>query len=1068
MLHSRRGWVTPLRTGASLVLATLVLQVPVATEQSGRARRSVQYEGRLVAANEVLYKFRQANPLAARVAAEQQAEAEESAPTGRAGARWLRSRRFDTARLLAMLRANPDIEYAEPNYVLTALGRQDRLAVTRVPADTFFTLLWGLRNTGQTVNGVAGTAGADISATSAWGVTTGARGNVVGVIDTGIDYTHPDLAANMWSAPSAFTVTVGGRSITCPAGSHGFNAVANTCDPADDDGHGTHVAGTIGASGDNGVGVTGVNWVASLMGLKFLDASGSGYTSDAIEAIEFAIQAKAGFGSAANVRVLSNSWGGGAYSQALADEITLANTREMLFVAAAGNSGANNDTTPTYPANYAAPNVIAVAATDQRDQLASFSNYGAAKVHLGAPGVSIASTWPGSAYAWASGTSMATPHVAGAAALALAACPFTTAQLKSALLATVDPIGALAGRTLTGGRLNVNRAVLACAPPATPTLVSPAGAGTVANPTFVWNVDPSVESYQLYVQLSGGAVVFQRWAPASTLCGASTCSWTPGLSLGDGSYAFSVQGRNAAGYSAWAAFSPFTVGVPAPARVTLTSPTGAISATAPAFTWAVSSGATRYQLYIQVNNGPVLYQRWLNAGEVCSGATCSVAAPVALAFGTTYAFSVQASNAGGLSPWADFLTFTPTAATPAAPVLTAPTGVIASTMPAFTWSPSATATRYQLYIQVQGGAVVYQRWLNAGDICAGSACTVTAPVGLAFGTTYAFSVQASNAAGLSPWAGFATFTPTASVPAAATLSAPSGSSASTSPTFVWGAVAHATRYQLYVQVAGGAVLFQRWLNADDLCSGSTCTVSSVLSLGSGDYVAYVQTGNASGNGPWSGPRTFTVTASGPGAVTLISPAGQISTLTPTFVWSAAADATRYQLYIQVRSGAVVYQRWLEASAQCSGATCSATPPITLSTGTTYDFTVQASNGAAFGPWAAPMAFSIAAGTPAAAIPLAPSGTASGQVVLEWSRASSDLSYQVYVQSEAGPVVLQRWFPADGTCAADRCSTPAAVDFTPGVRYAFYVQTRTTSGYSSWSAPITFVYQGSGATAARRH
>src|SRR5262249_21728522 len=230
--------------------------------------------------------------------------------------------------------------------------------------------------------------------------------------------------ANIWSAPAAFSVTVGGQTINCPAGSHGFNAINNTCNPLDDNNHGTHTSGTIGATGNNGSGVVGVNWNTRIMGLKFLSASGSGNTADAIECIDFAIQAKQAFASAggANVRILSNSWGGGGFSQALLDAINRANSNNMLFVAAAGNNNSNNDTTAFFPANYDAPNVVSVAATDNRDAKSSFSNFGATTVDLGAPGTNILSTVRNGGFSVFSGTSMATPHVSGAAALVLSRC----------------------------------------------------------------------------------------------------------------------------------------------------------------------------------------------------------------------------------------------------------------------------------------------------------------------------------------------------------------------------------------------------------------------------------------------------------------------------------------------------------------------------------------------------------------------------------------------------------------------------------------------------------------------
>lgn len=227
------------------------------------------------------------------------------------------------------------MEYLEPNFLVQA----GQIA----PADPSFGSPWALQNTGQTIGGTAGIPGADIGAALAWGTSTGGRVNVVAVVDTGVDYAHPDLVANIWSAPASFAVTIGGKPVTCAAGTHGFHAITRTCDPRDDNNHGTHVSGMIGAVGNNSVGVVGVNWATSIMGLKFLDSTGNGYISDAINAIEFAIQAKARLGAGANVRVLSNSWTSGGFSQALLDEINRANASDMLFVASAGNSASNNE-----------------------------------------------------------------------------------------------------------------------------------------------------------------------------------------------------------------------------------------------------------------------------------------------------------------------------------------------------------------------------------------------------------------------------------------------------------------------------------------------------------------------------------------------------------------------------------------------------------------------------------------------------------------------------------------------------------------------------------------------------
>jgi len=457
----------------------LGLAVVRAQRTAERDRPATEFfRGRAAVAGEVIVAFRRAPNLASLRA---EIDADTDAPVG-AGRLWrVRSRSRNVESLVAHLATRSDVLYAEPNYIVYAVNE---------PNDPRFPELWGLRNIGQVINGTPGAPGADIRAVPAWDRAVGSRNTVVGIVDTGIDYTHPDLAANVWSAPKAFTVTVGGATITCAAGTHGFNAISRSCDPFDDHFHGTHVAGTIGAVGNNGAGVAGINWFASMMGLKFLSSTGSGSLADAINAIEFAVQVKAAFPSGgANVRVLSNSWAGGSFSQALFDEINRANQNEMLFVAAAGNSASDNDSTPTYPASYTAPNVVAVSAINNQDALASFSNYGANSVHLGAPGVQVLSTVPAAAYRYLSGTSMATPHVSGAAALLLSRCNASTAALKSLLLNHVDPIPALSGFTITGGRLNVGRAMDACGPAGntspTVALTTPSGPATFSAPAAV-------------------------------------------------------------------------------------------------------------------------------------------------------------------------------------------------------------------------------------------------------------------------------------------------------------------------------------------------------------------------------------------------------------------------------------------------------------------------------------------------------------------------------------------------------------------------------------------------------
>ncbi len=471
-------------------LAAIVLVSLPAFTQAPQAPGVEVTNGHRVAAGEVLVKLHDQGGPAEVADIARDIDADSHRPVGGAGVRLFHSRHFTAAELIDRLSKRPTVAYVEPDYLVQVL---------QIPSDPRFNELWGLQNLGQAVNGgTGGTPGADVHAVSAWQITTGSRNALVGVVDTGIDYTHRDLAANVWSAPVAFTVTIGGVAITCAAGTHGFNAITKTCDPMDDHGHGTHVSGTIGAVGNNDIGVVGVNWTAAIIGAKFLDQNGSGTTADAIDALEFLIQAKGAFAAtaAADVRVLSNSWGGDAFSQALLDEINRTAENQMLFVAAAGNSGLPNDLFPTYPASYQAPNIISVAATDNDDALAWFSNYGQTTVHLGAPGVDILSTTLHNTYAFLSGTSMATPHVSGAAALVLSACTLDTASVKAAVVDTVDQVPGLTGRTISGGRLNVTEALRACTvAPAAPTgLTATPGDGRV---TLAWTRASGAMTYNV-------------------------------------------------------------------------------------------------------------------------------------------------------------------------------------------------------------------------------------------------------------------------------------------------------------------------------------------------------------------------------------------------------------------------------------------------------------------------------------------------------------------------------------------------------------------------------------------
>jgi subtilisin family serine protease len=348
---------------------------------------------------------------------------------------------------IARYKGYASVLYAEPNYIVRKAQH-----VQLTPNDPNFTQLWGLHNTGQT----GGTPDADIDAPEAWDITTGSSSVVVFVIDTGVDYNHPDLNANLWRNPGE----IPGNGIDDDGNGYvddvyGIDTYYNDTDPFDGDGHGTHVSGTIGAIGNNNVGVVGVNWSVKIGHCKFLSDSGFGSTAGAISCLQYILNLKQTGNPANDIIATNNSWGGGGFSQALHDAIKAHMNAGILFIAAAGNSSANNDTALFLPASYYLPNVISVAATTHTDAKAGFSNYGRRTVHVGAPGQDILSTTPGNTYSTFSGTSMATPHVTGLAALIKAQFPsFTWYQIRNRILATGDVTTGMQNVTISDRRIN--------------------------------------------------------------------------------------------------------------------------------------------------------------------------------------------------------------------------------------------------------------------------------------------------------------------------------------------------------------------------------------------------------------------------------------------------------------------------------------------------------------------------------------------------------------------------------------------------------------------------------------
>ena len=559
--------------------------------------------------------------------------------TGHPGVSHMRTGR-PLRQAMEFLNRHPAVEYAEPNWVYTHQA---------VANDPYFTggQLWGMYSDASSPVNDYGSHAAD-----AWAAGyTGNSSVVVGVIDEGIQYTHPDLAANIWTNPyeSANGIDDDGNGYVDDV--HGWNCVGNNNNiyTSGYDSHGTHVSGTIGAVA-NTIGVVGVTWHVSIISGKFLGPSG-GSTADAIEAVDYFTNLKIKHPEL-NIVALNNSWGGGGSSQALLDAIVRAAQQNILFVAAAGNGdwrgrAINTDVTPFYPSCYDTTagagydSVISVTAIDSTGAKASWANYGAKTVDLGAPGVTIYSTLPTDAYGAYSGTSMATPHVTGAIALYASTHPGASAsEIRNAILGSTTATTSLSGKTVTGGRLNLSTVIAPSGPPTDPPPVptglnASAGDGQVS---LSWNASAGATSYNVKRGTISGS-----YGTTFNVVGAT--SYLDTSAVNGTTYYYVVSAVNSVGESENSTpVSATPQALPAP-------PSGLIAT-------AVSRSQIKLTWTDNADNETVFkIERTSNGGSFSQIATVSANVTTysntGLSRNTTYSYRVRAYNAAGNSAYSN-------------------------------------------------------------------------------------------------------------------------------------------------------------------------------------------------------------------------------------------------------------------------------------------------------------------------------------------------------------------------------------------------------------------------------
>jgi len=914
---------------------------------------------------------------------------------------------------LATLDGHGSLRYSQPDYIQT---------IEATPNDPDFDQLWGLHNTGQT----GGTSDADMDLPETWDFTTGSDQVIIAVIDTGIDWDHPDLAANMW----VNTGETPGDGIDNDNNGyiddiHGYDFGENDSDPDDTNSHGTHVAGTIGAVGNNGIGVVGVNWNVKLMALKGSNAQHGLPQSATIAALNYAVDHGA--------QISCNSYGGGGSSQASQDSIQNARDNGHLFVAAAGNNGTDNDATPFYPASYDLDNIISVAATNDTDDIAGFSCFGAVSVDVGAPGVGIWSTVPVSqgSYGSKQGTSMAAPQVAGVAGLALSVAPdLTYAQLRDAIYDNVDPLSSLDGKVATGGRMNAFNVIDAIRPkaPETPVMEAPNGTIADATPTYKWSTALRALYYELVVTNADTNLEVLH------LNNLATTSYTPAEPLVEGNYEAKVQAIGESDIvSGFSNKVSFAINIPDPTEPIFTAPDSLIEDSTPTFEWTEADNVHHYELNVrnQATSQRVIVQRNLTGTAYTHFLELTDA---------TYVATIRAFNEVGESSDTDTLVFAINAPAPGVPTLTGPASLITDSFrPTITWTEVAGGDRYDLWLEDTDRGI---KPLIREEFLTTSFYTPIVDLQQGF---YRAWVRAKTISGTTgDWSQLRGFTIDFPEPEQPEITFPENGSQVESLTvdFQWTNTANTATWDLWVR---NLTTGQDQIVREEYLPNNSHTVT----LPEGRYVAWVQAENAAGEvSAWSDASVFYVGIPQPEAPVLTGPVvngrGSTSDSTPEFSWTSVQYGAYYDLWVRnLTTGTDQVIRDTDVDALFLES------PVDLGDGR-YRSWVRALNEIdQAGPWSSSRDFIVDTPTPTiVTLDTLPGIVRTRTPLFTWSEPAGSASFQLYIQNLTRREVT--------TVNVTNSFYQPETDMKTG-SYKVWVRAFNSAGEAgAWSSPIGFI------------